>query len=93
MCGRAGSNNEQPASHHLQGLRQPSPDPEELEVAAFCMQWRRKLLRHRLREASDLDCDELGSAKNKHQRAPDTRGPGSGRVVKAEQNSPSQTLC
>uniref|UniRef100_A0A8D1ZMD2 Vinculin n=1 Tax=Sus scrofa TaxID=9823 RepID=A0A8D1ZMD2_PIG len=47
----------------LRGLRQPSPDPEELEVAAFCMQWRRKLLKHRLQETSDLECDELGLRK------------------------------
>ncbi|XP_066862992.1 uncharacterized protein [Kogia breviceps] len=53
----------------LRGLRQPSPDPEELEVAAFCMQWRRKLRRHRLQETSDLDCDELGLRKTS------TKGP------------------
>ncbi|XP_053056897.1 uncharacterized protein LOC106975994 isoform X2 [Acinonyx jubatus] len=47
----------------LRGLRQPSSDPEELEVAAFCVQWRRKLLRHRLRETSNLDYDELGLRK------------------------------
>ncbi|XP_062064859.1 uncharacterized protein LOC133772415 [Lepus europaeus] len=44
----------------LRGLRQPPPDPEELEVAAFCMQWRRKLVQHRLQEISDRDCDEWG---------------------------------
>ncbi|XP_051697372.1 uncharacterized protein [Oryctolagus cuniculus] len=44
----------------LRGLRQPPPDPEELEVAAFCMQWRRKLLQHRLQETSDRVCDEWG---------------------------------
>nr|XP_025850491.1 uncharacterized protein LOC112916856 [Vulpes vulpes] len=53
----------------LRGLRQPSSDPEELEVAAFCMQWRRKLLGHRLRETSNLDCDELGLRKTS------TKGP------------------
>ncbi|XP_036728283.1 vinculin-like [Balaenoptera musculus] len=53
----------------LRGLRQPSPDPEELEVAAFCMQWRRKLRRHRLQETSDLDRDELGLRKTS------TKGP------------------
>ncbi|XP_013378137.1 PREDICTED: vinculin-like [Chinchilla lanigera] len=47
----------------LRGLRPPSPDPEELEVAAFCMQWRRKLLRHRLQETSNMDCDELSLRK------------------------------
>ncbi|KAM9721993.1 LOW QUALITY PROTEIN: uncharacterized protein ACBT57_018809 [Dama dama] len=41
------------------GFRQTSPDPEEPEVAAFCVQWRRKLLRHRLQETSNLVCDEL----------------------------------
>lgn len=54
----------------LQGLRQPSPDPEELEVAAFCMQWRRKLRRHRLQETSDLDCDELGLRKTSTEGPP-----------------------
>uniref|UniRef100_A0A8I5QZB5 Vinculin n=1 Tax=Papio anubis TaxID=9555 RepID=A0A8I5QZB5_PAPAN len=44
----------------LRGLREPSPDPEELEVAAFCLQWRRKLLKHRLQETSNTACDELG---------------------------------
>ncbi|KAB0398680.1 hypothetical protein E2I00_016621 [Balaenoptera physalus] len=53
----------------LRGLRQPSPDPEELEVAAFCMQWRRKLRRHRLQETSDPDRDELGLRKTS------TKGP------------------
>ena len=47
----------------LQGLRQQSSDPEELEVAAVCMQWRRKLVHHRRRETSHLDCDELGLRK------------------------------
>ncbi|KAF5926122.1 hypothetical protein HPG69_011248 [Diceros bicornis minor] len=47
----------------LRGLRQPSPGPEELEVAAFCVEWRRKLLRHRLQETSNLECDELGLRK------------------------------
>ncbi|XP_049712307.1 uncharacterized protein LOC126060206 [Elephas maximus indicus] len=54
----------------LRGLRQPSPDPEELEVAALCMQWRRKLLRHRLQETSNLDCDELGLRKTGTNKAP-----------------------
>ncbi|KAM9212133.1 LOW QUALITY PROTEIN: uncharacterized protein PS065_011598 [Dugong dugon] len=54
----------------LQGLRQPSPDPEELKVAALCMQWRSKLLRHRVRETSNLDCDELGLQKTSSNKAP-----------------------
>uniref|UniRef100_A0A8C8T3V1 Vinculin/alpha-catenin family member 1 n=1 Tax=Peromyscus maniculatus bairdii TaxID=230844 RepID=A0A8C8T3V1_PERMB len=47
----------------LRGLRWLSSDPEELEVAAFCSQWKRKLLQHRLQEASNKDCDELGLRK------------------------------
>nr|KAF6267045.1 hypothetical protein mMyoMyo1_011844 [Myotis myotis] len=47
----------------LRGLRPLSSDAEELEVAAFCMQWRQKLLQHRLQETSDRDCDELGLRK------------------------------
>ncbi|XP_060044416.1 LOW QUALITY PROTEIN: uncharacterized protein LOC132537586 [Erinaceus europaeus] len=54
----------------LRGLRQPSTDPEELEVTAFSVQWRRKLLRHRLQEASNLDCDELGLRKTSTKRPP-----------------------
>uniref|UniRef100_A0ABI7Z9N1 Catenin alpha like 1 n=1 Tax=Felis catus TaxID=9685 RepID=A0ABI7Z9N1_FELCA len=54
----------------LRGLRQPSSDPEELEVAAFCVQWRRKLLRHRLRETSNLDYDELGLRKTSTEGPP-----------------------
>ncbi|XP_011723266.2 uncharacterized protein [Macaca nemestrina] len=47
----------------LRGLREASPDPEELEVAAFCLQWRRKLLKQRLQETSHTACDELGLRK------------------------------
>ncbi|XP_016057273.1 PREDICTED: vinculin-like [Miniopterus natalensis] len=54
----------------LRGLRQLSSDPEELEVAASCMQWRRKLLRHRLQEASSLDCDELGLRRTSRKTPP-----------------------
>ncbi|XP_038962491.2 uncharacterized protein Vinac1 [Rattus norvegicus] len=54
----------------LRGLRWPSSDPEELEVAAFCMQWKRKLLRHRLQEASNEDCDELGLRKTSTRKLP-----------------------
>ncbi|XP_012583045.1 PREDICTED: uncharacterized protein LOC105853889 isoform X2 [Condylura cristata] len=54
----------------LRGLRQPSPDPEELEVAAFCRQWRRNLLRHRLQEISNLDYDELGLRKTSKKEPP-----------------------
>ncbi|KAG8509667.1 Catenin alpha-2, partial [Galemys pyrenaicus] len=54
----------------LRGLRQPYPDPEELEVAAFCRQWRRKLLRYRIQETSNLDCDELGLRKTSKKEPP-----------------------
>ncbi|KAM5318438.1 uncharacterized protein AAES06_018523 [Glossophaga mutica] len=54
----------------LRGLRQLSSDPEELEVAALCMQWRRKLIHHRLQETSNLDCDELGLRKTGTKRPP-----------------------
>ncbi|KAM4866771.1 uncharacterized protein RHO17_011003 [Thomomys bottae] len=47
----------------LRGLRTTSLDPEELEVTAFCTQWRRKLLNYRRREISNVDCDELGLRK------------------------------
>ncbi|XP_034350582.2 uncharacterized protein LOC117703216 [Arvicanthis niloticus] len=54
----------------LRGLRWPSSDPEELEVAAFCTQWKRKLLRHRLQETSNEDCDELGLRKTSTRKLP-----------------------
>ncbi|XP_036039329.1 uncharacterized protein LOC118581386 [Onychomys torridus] len=54
----------------LRGLRWPSSDPEELEVAAFCSQWKRKLLHHRLQEASSKDCDELGLRKTSTRTLP-----------------------
>nr|XP_048315745.1 uncharacterized protein LOC125416673 isoform X5 [Myodes glareolus] len=54
----------------LRGLRRPSSDPEELEVAAFCTQWKRKLLQQRLQEASDRNCDELGLRKTSTRNLP-----------------------
>ncbi|GAB1286880.1 Vinculin/alpha-catenin family member 1 [Apodemus speciosus] len=54
----------------LRGLRWLSSDPEELEVAAFCTQWKRKLLQHRLQEASNEDCDELGLRKTSTRKLP-----------------------
>ncbi|XP_069869395.1 uncharacterized protein [Dipodomys merriami] len=54
----------------LRGLRTPSLDPEELEVTAFCTQWRRKLERHRRHEISNVDCDELGLRKTSTKMPP-----------------------
>ncbi|XP_042551283.1 uncharacterized protein LOC122121208 [Dipodomys spectabilis] len=54
----------------LQGLRTPSLDPEELEVTAFCTQWRRKLERHRRQKISNVDCDELGLRKTSTKMPP-----------------------
>ncbi|XP_045436940.1 vinculin-like [Pipistrellus kuhlii] len=54
----------------LRGLRQLSSEAEEREVAAFCMQWRRKLLQHRLQETSSRDCDELGLRKTSTKAPP-----------------------
>ncbi|XP_075269780.1 uncharacterized protein LOC142360538 isoform X2 [Opisthocomus hoazin] len=47
----------------IKGLRQPPPDSEEEEVAAFCIQWRKNLLRHRAKESLNSDRDELGLRK------------------------------
>ncbi|NXX93741.1 VINC protein, partial [Centropus bengalensis] len=47
----------------IKGLRQPPPDPEEEEVAAFCMRWRKSLLWHRAKESLNSDRDELGLRK------------------------------
>ncbi|OPJ58968.1 hypothetical protein AV530_000690 [Patagioenas fasciata monilis] len=44
----------------VKGLRQPPPGSEEEELAAFCMRWRKKLLRHRAEESVSSDRDELG---------------------------------
>ncbi|CAH6787898.1 Vinac1 [Phodopus roborovskii] len=54
----------------LRGLRWLSSDPEELEVATLCTQWKRKLLQHRLQEASNEDCDELGLRKTSTRNLP-----------------------
>ncbi|KAM5227796.1 uncharacterized protein ACOB6Z_016704 [Ctenodactylus gundi] len=58
----------------LRGLRPPSSDPEELEVAAFCTQWRRKLLRYRLQETPNVDYDEFGLRKTSPKRLPTLAG-------------------
>ncbi|XP_025067651.1 uncharacterized protein LOC112551352 [Alligator sinensis] len=49
----------------IKGLRQPSPDSEEGEVAAFCTQWKKTLLWHRTKEALNPDRDELGLRKTR----------------------------
>ncbi|NXP48218.1 VINC protein, partial [Heliornis fulica] len=46
-------------------LRQPPPDSEEEEVAAFCKQWRKTLLWHRAMESFHSDRDELGLRKTR----------------------------
>ncbi|XP_040851367.1 uncharacterized protein LOC121166296 [Ochotona curzoniae] len=47
----------------LRGLRSPPHNPEESEVAALCMQWRKRLVKHRLQETSTRDWDEWGLRK------------------------------
>ncbi|XP_048209469.1 uncharacterized protein LOC125356806 [Perognathus longimembris pacificus] len=54
----------------VRGLKTPSLDPEELEVAALCTQWRRKLVRYRRQEISNVDCDELGLRKTSTKTPP-----------------------
>ncbi|XP_019404519.1 PREDICTED: vinculin-like isoform X4 [Crocodylus porosus] len=54
----------------IKGLRQPSPDSEEWEVAAFCTQWRKNLLWHRTKEALNPDRDELGLRKTRAELEP-----------------------
>ncbi|XP_039915111.1 uncharacterized protein LOC120750444 isoform X2 [Hirundo rustica] len=49
----------------VKGLGQPSADPEEEEVAAFCQQWRKNLTQHRAKEALNSDRDELGLRKTR----------------------------
>ncbi|NXX74267.1 VINC protein, partial [Urocolius indicus] len=52
------------------GLQQPPPGSEDAEVAAFCMQWRRKLLWHRAMESLNSDRDELGLRKTRARAEP-----------------------
>ncbi|XP_048338203.1 uncharacterized protein LOC125424816 [Sphaerodactylus townsendi] len=47
------------------GLQQLPPDSEEADVAAFCIQWRKRLWQHRIKAASSSDRDELGLRKAK----------------------------
>ncbi|NXV99880.1 VINC protein, partial [Fregetta grallaria] len=54
----------------VKGLQQPPPDPEEEEVAAFCMQWRKNLLWHRTKESLNSDRDELGLRKTQARAEP-----------------------
>ncbi|NWU72247.1 VINC protein, partial [Pterocles burchelli] len=54
----------------IKGLRQPLPDSEEAEVAAFCAQWRKTLLRHRARESLTCARDELGLRKTRARAEP-----------------------
>ncbi|NXU29581.1 VINC protein, partial [Thalassarche chlororhynchos] len=54
----------------IKGLRQPPPDPEEEEVAAFCTQWRKNLLWHRAKESLNSDRDELGLRKTRARAEP-----------------------
>ncbi|NXX54108.1 VINC protein, partial [Scopus umbretta] len=55
----------------IKGLRQPPPDSEEeAAAAAFCMQWRKQLLRHRAKESLNPDRDELGLRKTRARAEP-----------------------
>ncbi|NXS72553.1 VINC protein, partial [Pandion haliaetus] len=54
----------------IKGLRQPPPDSEEEEVAAFCTQWRKNLLWHRAKESLNSDRDELGLRKTRARAEP-----------------------
>ncbi|XP_014817854.1 PREDICTED: uncharacterized protein LOC106900339 [Calidris pugnax] len=54
----------------IKGLRQPLPDSEEEEVAAFCMHWRKTLLWHRAKESLNSDRDDLGLRKTQARAEP-----------------------
>ncbi|XP_068932062.1 uncharacterized protein [Petaurus breviceps papuanus] len=54
----------------LRGLREPILDADELEAAAFCLQWKRELIKHRSQEASNADRDESGLRKTKAKKTP-----------------------
>ncbi|NXM77876.1 VINC protein, partial [Serilophus lunatus] len=66
------------------GLGQPSPDPEEEEVAAFCLQWRKNLSWHRAKEALHSTRDELGLRKTREAKAEPT-------LMSLVQEQPPQT--
>ncbi|NXE96555.1 VINC protein, partial [Menura novaehollandiae] len=59
----------------VKGLGQPSADPEEEEVAAFCLQWRENLSQHRAKEALNSNRDELGLRKTRGAKAEPTLMP------------------
>ncbi|XP_068792621.1 vinculin-like [Struthio camelus] len=54
----------------VKGLQQPPPDSEEAKVAAFCIEWRKNLLRHRAKESLNSDRDELGLRKTQARPEP-----------------------
>ncbi|NXF11203.1 VINC protein, partial [Smithornis capensis] len=56
----------------VKGLGQPSPDPEEEEVAAFCLQWKKNLSWHRAKEALNSTRNELGLRKTREAKAEPT---------------------
>ncbi|XP_063247381.1 uncharacterized protein LOC134547413 isoform X3 [Prinia subflava] len=56
----------------VKGLGQPSADPEEEQVAAFCQQWKKNLTQHRAKEALNSDRDELGLRKTRGAKAEPT---------------------
>ncbi|NWI55624.1 VINC protein, partial [Calyptomena viridis] len=68
----------------VRGLGQPSPDPEEEEVAAFCLQWKKNLSWHRTKEALNSTRDELGLRKTQEAKAEPT-------LMALVQEQPSQT--
>ncbi|XP_042302688.1 uncharacterized protein LOC121919816 isoform X2 [Sceloporus undulatus] len=47
----------------VKGLKQPPPNSEEADVAAFCSQWRKCLWWHRFKESLNSERDELGLRK------------------------------
>ncbi|XP_024069722.2 vinculin-like [Terrapene carolina triunguis] len=54
----------------VKGLRKPDPDSEEAEAAAFCIQWKKKLLWHRVKAALNPDRDEFGLRRTRAGREP-----------------------
>uniref|UniRef100_A0ABM5FHV9 Catenin alpha-1 n=1 Tax=Pogona vitticeps TaxID=103695 RepID=A0ABM5FHV9_9SAUR len=54
----------------VKGLQEPTPNSEEVSVAAFCSQWRKSLWWHRVKAALDSERDELGLRKTGSWREP-----------------------
>ncbi|RXM98994.1 Catenin alpha-1 [Acipenser ruthenus] len=59
----------------IKGLRQPPPNTDEAQAAALCIQWKKMLQRHRVREALNPEMDDLGLRKTRLSQATPSLAP------------------